>query len=163
MTLAAKLKLAAMLPLLCIAAHARAATPDQRIEKQLKAASYHYQIDDDGDFKLTFGTAQERSQLVFISSRTHTLGKLEIREIFSPAYVTTEPLLATIARRLLSENEHTKLGAWRISPQADDATAVVFAMQIPAEIDLDLLDALLAAVVNTADEMEQELTGEDEY
>ena len=49
---------------------ARTITPDARVEKLLKEAELNYTIDEDGDFRLEFALDDDRSQLVWISSKT---------------------------------------------------------------------------------------------
>jgi len=58
--------------------------PDPRVERALKKLGMKYKVDEDGDFKLVFAVEGNRMQVVIISSTTETLGKMEIREVWSP-------------------------------------------------------------------------------
>jgi hypothetical protein len=57
---------------------------DPRVEKALKKLGLKYKVNEDGDFKLVFAIEDNRTQVVIISSTTETLGKMEIREVWSP-------------------------------------------------------------------------------
>jgi len=140
----------------------RKTTPDQRVEKLLKEAGLKYEIDEDGDFVLGNQIDAKRTQLAWIMSRTSQLGHLEIREIWSIGYRSKGPIPAKIAARLLEQNGQVKLGAWHIRKMGEYNVAV-FAAQIAADTDATTLLLALHAVTTTADEMEKELTGKDEF
>lgn len=135
---------------------------DPRVEKILKEADLKYTVDGDGDFRLSNDVGDGRTQLVWILSNTSELGTLEIRQIWSIAYRSKTPFSARVANRLLEENSKVKLGSWQVRKMGDDYVAV-FSAQIAADTDrLSLLLALHAATT-TADEIEKELTGKDDY
>ncbi len=73
--------------------------PDPRVEKALKKLGLKYEVDKDGDFKLVFSVEDDRTQVVFINSTTETLGKMEIREIWSPTakFSSTPPPALSLA------------------------------------------------------------------
>jgi hypothetical protein len=54
------------------------------------------------------------------------------------------------------------LGAWLTEP-AGDELGVIFAVQIAAETDALSLRSAIHAVATTADAMETELTGQDDF
>ncbi|MCS7304335.1 MAG: hypothetical protein NZ602_04425 [Thermoguttaceae bacterium] len=137
-------------------------SPDQRVEKLLQEAELKYKIDEDGDFVLGNRIDDERTQLAFILSRTSQLGTMEIRQIWSIGYRSKEPIPPKIAARLLEQNGQVKLGAWQIRKMGDHYVAV-FAAQIAADTDTKTLLLALHAVTTTADEMEKELTGKDDF
>ncbi len=135
---------------------------DPRVEKILKEADLKYTVDGDGDFRLINDVGDGRTQLALILSNTSELGTLEIRQIWSIAYGSKTPFSARVANRLLEQNSRVKLGAWQVRTMGDDYVAV-FSAQIAADTDrLSLLSAL-HAVTTTADEIEKELTGKDDY
>ncbi len=135
---------------------------DQRVEKLLQAAELKYRIDEDGDFVLGNRIDEQRTQLAWILSRTSQLGTMEIRQIWSIAYRSAEPIPPKIAARLLEQNGQVKLGAWQIRKMGENYVAV-FAAQIAADTDTKTLLLALHAVTTTADEMEKELTGKDDF
>ncbi|MFM7378235.1 MAG: hypothetical protein ACKO1O_08935 [Erythrobacter sp.] len=48
-----------------------AAAKDASVERRLDSAGLKYEVDDDGDYKLTFNYSKEgRTQLVFVSGTT---------------------------------------------------------------------------------------------
>jgi hypothetical protein len=161
--------LAAMLVVLLavVAPHANAqdrsvAAVDARVEKLLKEAAAEYTIDEEGDFRLVHDLGDGRSQLVWIPSGTTLLGALEIRQIWSLAYRTQSPLPSNIANKLLDRNGVVILGAW-LTQQAADELGVIFAAQLPAETDALSLRSAVHAVATTADSLEKDLTGQDQF
>jgi hypothetical protein len=135
---------------------------DDRVEKLLKAAELNYVIDSDGDFRLLNDVGEGRSQIVWILSNTSTLGTLEIREVWSVAMRSSEPLSAEIANRLLAQNGMVKLGAWQVRRMGENYVAI-FSAQINANTDQRSLLLALHAVTTTADAMEKELTEKDDF
>lgn len=129
---------------------------DERIQKLLDKEGIKYEIDSDGDFKLVYEVGEAgRTQLAFIRSHTETYRNLEIREIWSPAYKSdAETLPSDIANMLLEDNAKKKLGAWQKQGQH-----AVFVTQIPADADFETVLSALKAALETADAIEEQLTG----
>jgi hypothetical protein len=136
---------------------------DPRVKVLLDELELKYEVDSDGDFKVGFELDDGRSQVAFIRSETSELGKFEIREVFSVAFISDGPLDAGTANALLIYNAHVKLGSWRILRQQDDSCVAAFAAQIAANTDAKSLYTTLGAVINIADEVEKKLTGEDKF
>lgn len=135
---------------------------DSRVEKILKEADLKYTVDGDGDFRLGYNVGDGRTQLIWILSNTSELETLEIRQIWSIAYRSKTPFSAGVANRLLEQNAKVKLGSWQVRKMGDDYVAV-FSAQIAADTDRLSLLLALHAVTTTADEIEKELTGKDNY
>jgi len=123
-------------------------------------AKLKFTVDNEGDFRLLFDVGDDRSQLVWILSRTNRLEALEIREVWSIGYQSERPLSADIANRLLEQNAKVKLGSWQLRRMGDKYTAV-FSAQIAAETDRATLLAAIRAVTTIADRMELDLTNKD--
>ena len=143
-------------------AAALAPTADARVERLLKEVAAEYTVDEDGDFRLVYDIGGGRSQLVWIPSGTSDFGPLEIRQIWSIAHRAKGPLPADLANRLLDRNGAVILGAWLTEP-AGDELGVIFAVQVAAETDALSLRSAIHAVATTADAMENELTGKDDF
>jgi len=141
---------------------APAPTADARVERLLTEVAAEYTVDEDGDFRLIYDIGGGRSQLVWIPSGTADFGALEIRQIWSIAHRSKGPLPAELANRLLDRNGAVILGAW-LSEPAGDEIGVIFAVQVAAEANALSLRSAIHAVATTADAMEKELTGQDEF
>lgn len=141
---------------------ARTITPDARVEKLLKEAELNYTIDEDGDFRLEFALDDDRSQLVWISSKTASYEVLEIRDVWSVAFRSREPLSAELANKALRKNGEMILGAWQIKRWGEEYV-LAYAAQVAANTDAASLESAAEAVVVSADELEKELTGKDEF
>jgi len=146
--------------LFSMASIAAAGAPDNAVKAQLDSKGIKYEIDKDGDFRIVYELDGGRTQVAWVRSTTNTYGSLKIREIWSPGYKADgNDFPAVIANTLLDKNHLVKLGAW----EAQDNMAM-FVVKIPADADADqLIDAIIAAV-DSADEVEKEITGaKDEY
>jgi len=143
-------------------APAPAPTADVRVERLLKDVAAEYTVDEDGDFRLVYDIGGGRSQRVWIPSGTSDFGALEIRQVWSIAHRSQGPLPADLANRLLDRNGAVILGAWLTEP-AGDEIGVIFAVQVAAETDAVSLRSAIHAVATTADAMEKELTGKDDF
>jgi hypothetical protein len=146
----------------CVDRAAGQADPVQQniIAESLDAAGLTAAVDDDGDFRLLINLGEGRSQLVYINTRTVTLGPYTIREIWSPALMFSDGIDADLARELLEENNRLKLGAWCLQP-VGDKTAAVFKVKVAAEAveSLNDLRTLLDIVARTADALERRKPG----
>lgn len=140
------------------AQHSTAA--DARIGKQLDTLGYKYEVDEDGDYKLTFDMGEDRSQLGFVISRTESYGKHKVREVWAPAYRSPgEQFPVEIANKLLEDSQSSKMGAW-----VKQGNMAVFVVKIPADASDQELDDALDYALRAADLMEKELTpGKDEF
>lgn len=135
--------------------------PDLRVKELLDQTDYNWEVDQDGDFKLILQFDDERSQIVFVSSRTFVMEGLEIREVWSVGDVSENNLSPLFAMRMLEENAQVKLGAWEL--QDWDGTKVsIFRAKISANANLNTLNTAISAVGITADEREKEFVGTDE-
>ncbi|KXB97782.1 MAG: hypothetical protein AA908_05100 [Chlorobi bacterium NICIL-2] len=135
---------------------------DPRVARVLDADSIRYSIDGDGDYRIITQIDSTRTQLCFVISRTSTYGKIEVRDVMSVAYKTTGDLPARLMQRLLEQNNRTKIGAWALQREGE-TTIVLFKTQIAADAELVPLLHAVIAVSHTADELEKELTGKDDY
>jgi hypothetical protein len=134
---------------------------DPRVGADLKAAELAYSIDG-GDYRLKYDLDGGRSQLVWVASSTATLDKLEIRDVWSVAYRAKGQLPHDMAMRLLTENARMILGAWQVN-QGKDEYLVVFSAPVSATADASTLEEVIEVVTLSADRIEKELTGKDEF
>jgi len=152
-------RIATALLLAATVSGAHAATPDPGVGRVLDTLTYPYEIDEDGDYKLLFDVEGDRTQLVFVRSTVEEYGKHRIREIWSPGYnAPGKQFSAAIANRLLEDSQDAKLGAWVKQDQL-----AMFVVKVDANASADALGDAIDAAMNTADAMELELTGTDEY
>jgi len=134
---------------------------DPRVSAALKTAGLPFS-DDGGDFRLNYTLPDGRTQRVWIASKTTEIAKIAFRDVWSVASRGKGTLPPELADHLLKENVRMVMGAWQVS-QGQDEFLVVFSYAIPADTSSDLLQEVLEAVTISADRMEKELTGKDEY
>jgi len=132
---------------------------DPAIAQQLDELKYKYEVDGDGDYRLGFDMDGGRSQQAFVISLVESFGEVKVRELWAPAYrATNGEFPAAVANRLLEDSNSSKLGGW--VKQGDTA---VFVVKLAADASRSQLDDALDFVLRTADQMEKELTGKDEF
>jgi len=138
---------------------ALAGTPDPAIKAQLDSLDMKYEVDSDGDYKITFDVGGGRSQLIWIRSATEKYGSLKVREIWSPGYkFAGAQLPVAIANRLLEHSHGLILGGWTKQKQF-----AMLAVKIPVSATPEQLRDAAEAAADAADEMEAELTpGKDD-
>ncbi len=132
---------------------------DPVIARQLDGLKYQYQVDEDGDYKLTFDMDNGRSQLAYVISAVEKFGNFQVREVWAPAYRAADgEFPVAVANRLLDDSNASKLGGWvKQGPMA------VFVVKLAADATADQLDDAIDFVLRSADEMERELTDKDEF
>lgn len=134
---------------------------DPRVQAALEAAKLAY-IVDEGDFRLKYDVDGGRSQLVWVASGTAKLDQLEIRDVWSVASRGKGVPPPELAAYLLKENARMILGAWQIN-QSTEEYLVVFSAPVVATADAATLQEVIEVVMLSADRIEQELTGKDEF
>lgn len=130
---------------------------DAAVKTRLDARGVKYELDDDGDFKITYNYSKEkRSQLVFVSGSTESVGGFKIREIFSPAArLDKDGVNGAKALELLAESRKNKLGGWEVA-----GDILYFVVKLPDSIDAAQLESAMDIAAETADDMEIEISGD---
>ena len=79
-----------------------ASAEDASVKQRLDQIGMKYEIDKDGDYKVTIDFAKERrTQMVFVSGTTEAVSGFTIRKIFSPAaIVATDAFFSGQGQRL---------------------------------------------------------------
>ncbi len=134
-----------------------AAAEDPRVASRLRAQGIKYDVDGDGDYKVTYNYSKEgRTQLVFVAGKTETVGGLTIREVFSPAgRVEQDGIGGRKALELLTSSSLMKLGAWEIR-----GDVLYFVIKMLDDASSDELEAAMDIAAETADDQELELSGD---
>ena len=132
---------------------------DKSVQRQLDKRKINYEVDADGDFRITYDVGGGRTQLAFVRSATFNYGKLRIREIRSIGYRGDGAFPQSVANRMLEHSNDAKLGAW-----TKQGNLAIFTAKIPADAsDQQLVDAI-ELTARLADELEKELVpGKDEF
>jgi len=136
---------------------------DNRIKSQLDSMEYKYTISKNGDFKLICKIGDERTQVVFINSGTQVYQGIEIREVFSPmAVFKANDMTVAFLKKLLEENYNKKLGAWQMI-SGDDSSLITFTVKTDANCTSEDLNKIIWLVAQTADELEKEISTDDNF
>lgn len=141
---------------------AAATKGDSRVQRLLDQANIKYTIDDDGDYRLVFRYDDERTQLLFVNSRTERFQKMEIREVWSAGYQNAKgDIPQDVAMNLLRHNAKIKLGAWQVVESGGKDIAL-FCIQIDADANLESFKSAVNLAAEIADEKEKELLQTDD-
>jgi hypothetical protein len=131
---------------------------DTRVAALLQAEQTKFSIDGDGDYLIRCRGESNRVQTVWVNSGTAVFENVEIREIWSVAYESAEPLPAEIAQTLLERNSVLKLGAWSVDSASTNRVFVVFKVRTDANNQkASSLDSMIDFVAMTASGMSDEL------
>lgn len=143
-----------------LAQDAEAPPSDPGLEEAFERLEIIYEVEDNGDYRLVYGLENGRNQIVWIRPEVYEAGTVEVREVFSYAMTLKEgaPLPSGVAERLLVYNHDYILGAW-----ARGGDRLVFSARMPPVVTDDELLDMISIVMFTADEVEQEITGQDEW
>ncbi len=137
-----------------------AAGADPRVKSLLEEAGLRYEVDGDGDYRviIAFPDDNNRTQLVFIMSKTNQLRHMEVRDVWSVGYMGRQALSPQALRNLLEENGRLVLGQWSVGGQQGTEVAI-FRIRMDARSDAQTLRTIVELVAGTADEMEKKLMG----
>ena len=139
--------------------------PDSRVSSALDALDISCECDPStGRFEVLVQLKNGRSQTVFIHSATNKFLGIELREISSPAMVSDGPFDARTTNLLLRDNAELFHGDWSIHLNEDSSKHfAVFSMSGLASLEPDPLSSIIQCVAEVADEMENRLSGLDEF
>ncbi|MEN9443963.1 MAG: hypothetical protein RIS47_853 [Bacteroidota bacterium] len=137
---------------------------DTRIKQQLDELGYKYSYTDEGNFKLVFRTKDDRTQIVFVYSKTNTYEGMEVREITSPLRIEQDRGAYGFndVYNILEKNQTYKIGAWQING-GTSPFVLEFAIKLSAVAKKDMLGNLLQFAAKVADGVEAETSTEDKY
>lgn len=129
---------------------------DASVKQRLAQGGMKYEIDNDGDFKVTIDFAKEgRTQMVFVSGSVESVSGFTVRKIFSPAgTVATDGINGAKALELLRDSRTKKLGSWEI-----EGANLYLVLKLPDTLSSSQLQAAMMVVASLADDMEIKLSG----
>lgn len=129
---------------------------DASVQTRLDSRGVKYEVDEDGDYKVTYNYKDEgRTQLVFVSGRTERVGGFIVREVFAPAgRLERDGIGGDKALELLRESRQNKLGSWEVA-----GDVLYYVIKLPDSVDATTLESAMDIAAETADDMEIELSG----
>lgn len=135
---------------------------DQRVQAALQEASIKFRQLREGEFEATIPIKGSRKQQVIIHSNIVNWGGAEYRITHSTGYLSPSPPSSELMRRLLTENAVTGVGKWQLEERGRDHAAV-FVFPVPANCDGGTLRRFLMSAALTADNVEREASGRDDF
>jgi len=129
---------------------------DASVKTRLDARGVKYEVDADGDYKVTYSYKSEnRTQLVFVSGSTQSVGGFQVREVFAPA--AKDGITGPKAIELMAESRSNKIGSWEL--QGD---VLYFVIKLPDSVNGAELESAMDIAAQTADNKEIELSGDED-
>ena len=137
---------------------------DPRIANALQELGICYDTDPEGNFYMLVEFDDNRFQQVCIRSRTQEFLGVELRQIFSTALVSEGLFEPRTANLLLRENFDLIHGSWSVLHDPDENEHFAnFSLTAFASLHAVQLSPLIECVASTADDMENRLSGLDEF
>ena len=128
---------------------------DSSVKRRLDSVGQKFEVDKDGDFKLTFSFKEDkRTQIVFISGTVDEIGGMTVRNVFAPVAMVDKDNIAGKAVDLLKASNGYKSGAFEI-----EGNYVLFSMKVPDSATGAQLKRAAELVSIVADEKEKEISG----
>ena len=129
---------------------------DNSVKRRLDSVGQKYEVDKDGDFKITYNFADEkRTQIVFVSGAPYDVTNgVQVRNIFAPVGKVKEDGIAGIAIDLLKANNGYKIGAYEV-----EGEILMFSIKLPDSASAAQLQKAAKVVASVADDKEKELSG----
>ena len=140
-------------------------SPDPRVSAALDELDIPYNYDPaTGRFEVLCQLKNDRSQAVFIDSKTNDFMGIKLREISSPALESDKPFDSRTTNLLLRDNAELIHGDWCIHMNDDSSKHfAVFSLAALASAEPEPLWGMIQCVAEVADEMENRLSGLDEF
>lgn len=128
---------------------------DSSVKRKLDGVGQKYEVDKDGDFKLSFVFKEDkRTQIVFIEGNSGEFAGITVRNVFAPVAMVDKDNIAGAALDLLKASNGYKAGAFEI-----EGNYVLFSMKVPDSADGQQLKRAAELVAIIADEKEKEISG----
>ena len=129
---------------------------DNSVKRRLDSVGQRYEVDKDGDFKITFSfTEDKRTQIVFVSGAPYDVASgVQVRNIFAPVAKVKEDGIAGKALDLLKANNGYKIGAYEI-----EGENMLLSIKIPDNASAAQLLKAVQLAASVADDKEKELSG----
>jgi len=139
--------------------------PDARVTTALDELDipYHY-LPRSQQFEIHYLLDCDRSQSLYIASQTHWFMGVELRKIFSNALVSDGLFEPRTANLLLRENFEMIHGGWSVMHNEDEKEHfAIFSLTAFASLPANHFSTIIECVAKTADDMENRLSGLDEF
>ena len=128
---------------------------DNSMKRKLDALGQKYDIDSDGDFKMTFRFSEDkRTQIVFVSGHVEGAKPMMVRQVFSPVAKVKDDNIAGRALDLLRDNFGLKIGAFEVN-----GDYLIYNIKLNDDATGDQLEKAISLVAAVADEKEKEISG----
>ena len=141
---------------------ASAKKADPRVEEILKRLNLHYSVNSSGNVAVTYDTKDDRSQTVYVMSKTDKYNEVEIREIWSNAGTFEAEPDAEGLMDLMTESGKNKIGCWALEKLDDGKYLLFYTIKFPADSSDEAYRMILEFASSVADARELALFGGDE-
>lgn len=120
---------------------------DLRVRQLLQELDLNYNVDGStGNFFVPFENDTGQT-VVVINSETQNAVELETRAVWKVVCVFEEAPERDQANALLLHNAQIPFGKWQLYPVEDGVLALIFVMEVPAEVTSNQLQRVIAATL----------------
>lgn len=155
---------AALVVVFCFAFFSTLSAQDKRVESALDDAGIDWSTSESGNYRMVLDVPEGngRTHLIFVAQKAMEFRSFEIREVYGIVYKSDIRPSQRQYEELLQKNESVKMGFFSLI-ENDGEYIVYFNAVVDANIDGKGLEDAINAVMQVADQMELEMTGEDEF
>ena len=135
---------------------------DPRVAHALRSVNCNFQLTPSGDYVLGFELVTGRHHTVIVNSRTAQIGIREMRCVFACGHASEDPFSSEVTTDLLRRNAEYHVGAWEITGD-DEMQLALLSACVPADAPAVELLGVALHIAQTADDVEETLTGDDRF
>lgn len=134
-----------------------------KIKRLVEQAGLKYSLDNNKNFKISFGTGNGRSHTVLVMSSMEEIGTEPVAYFTSIAYTGSEISDETMVK-LLMDSRSRKVGNWEITT-IENSIYVLFSYKTPLSgLSPSLFRCICEGIASVADNMENDINnGKDSY
>lgn len=136
---------------------------DPRLDRALEELDAVYRLGEDGFYQVGVDLADGRTHLCMLSAATLDVHGVETRFLHAIAAEFEGDLDPELANHLLLRNALMAIGTWCILPMKGDMKRLILVEELDPDMPAEQLGPRIAIAAKTADDLENELTGEDRF
>jgi hypothetical protein len=133
---------------------------DDHLAAALRSAGFPFESDDTGGAQILVSMENGRTQRIYVDAATTTFGDLELRKIWTGAYMSRDDLPRRTIDFVLAQNYMVPFGAWATFLEGGELF-LVFEAKLPAVLSPDTFLEVIQLVGQVADAIESTLSTVD--
>jgi len=129
---------------------------DQRLRRALDALRIKYSVTRTGTLKAVYNMGSNRSETVYLMSKTQRYGSVEVREIYAIGLQSRgRPFNQRVMGMLLMDTEKNKLGGWQVGRSSSGLYSAYFSVRVNANLYGTQLRSVILMVLRATQSMKK--------